>query len=109
MPSLGDVEDDVGTCVAQPFGEVADRLEAHHLAQRAQRGLDGIDGRGDVPLGELVVGVRREGDRRLRGVGPIVMLGDRGACGRAVYGAGRGGRTLIVREGDARHAIPEGR
>ena len=53
--SLRDVEDDVRLSRPQPLGEIGVRLEADHLAERAERLLDGVDRLRAVPLGELVV------------------------------------------------------
>ena len=50
--SFGDVEDDVGPGGAEPLGKVVVGLEADHFAVRGERGGDGVDRFGGVPLGE---------------------------------------------------------
>jgi hypothetical protein len=53
---FGDVEDDVGSSVAEALREVGVGLEADHVAVCGESGGDGVDGVDAVPLGELVIG-----------------------------------------------------
>ena len=50
VEAFGDVEDDVGSLGAEALGEVFGRLEADHVAVGGERGRDGVDRFGGVPL-----------------------------------------------------------
>src|SRR5690606_6749084 len=58
---FGDVEDDVGVRITQTRGKVGVGLEADHRSRTRERGGDGIDRGGIVPLREAVVGAETWG------------------------------------------------
>jgi hypothetical protein len=92
VESLGDVEDDVGAFGAEALGECFGRFEADDVSIGGERGSDGVDRVGGVPLrvrvvdtGRLFLGAWLRGDRAHQPYGRL--------------------RFLVVREADARHPV----
>ena len=54
--AFGDVEDDVGLCLAERLRKIFRRLEANDFSERGERRFNGGDGRGVVPLREFIAG-----------------------------------------------------
>src|SRR5581483_4475104 len=95
---------DVGPRLAQLLREIHRGLQPHHLAERREGVLDGIDRLRVVPLGKLVVDATLRSRRLIGGPTRRLFL----ACGLFVARVERHRLGLwlqVVRESDSRHPV----